>query len=69
MRYRRGSEMVVSLEFMVERSVKLANAQCPPLPRDSADRGGAAGGGVRIGSTLQSHKLFYLLPRRQPLRG
>ena len=31
---------------MVE-SLKLANAQCPPLPRDSADRGGAAGGGVR----------------------
>ena len=22
--------------------------QCSPLPRDSADRGGAAGGGVRI---------------------
>ena len=21
--------------------------QCPPLPRDSADRGGAAGGGVQ----------------------
>ena len=27
--------------------------QCPPLPRDSADRGGAVGGGVRIESTLQ----------------
>ena len=24
---------------MVERSAKLATAQCPPLPRDSADRG------------------------------
>ena len=32
---------------MVEGTVKLSNAQCPPLPRDSADRGGAAGGGVR----------------------
>ena len=31
---------------MVERSVKLVNTQCPPLPRNSADRGGAAGGGV-----------------------
>ena len=26
--------------------MKLAIAQCPPLPRDSADRGGAVGGGV-----------------------
>ena len=29
----------------------LANTQCPPLPRDSADRGGAAGGGVRKEAT------------------
>ncbi len=39
--------MVYGCEFMVERTVKLAIAQCPPLPRDSADRGGAVGGGVR----------------------
>ena len=39
--------------------------QCSPLPRDSADRGGAAGGGVRKESTLQSHKLFYIRPRRE----
>ena len=43
----RGSVMVYGCEFMVERTVKLAIAQCPPLPRDSADRGGAVGGGVR----------------------
>ena len=34
----------VSLTVVV---LKLANAQCPPLPRDSADRGDAVGGGVR----------------------
>ena len=31
----------------------------------SADRGGAAGGGVRVGSTLQLHKLFYFRPCRE----
>ena len=31
----------------------------------SADRGGAAGGGVRQESTLQLHNLFYFLPHRK----
>ena len=33
---------------------------CPPLPHDSADRGGAAGGGVMKESTSPLHELFCL---------
>ena len=50
---------------MVERTAKLANTQCPPLPRDSTDRGGAVGGGVRIESTSPLYKLFDFLPHRE----
>ncbi len=37
--------MVESLGLRELRNWQTRN--CPPLPRDSADRGGAAGGGVR----------------------
>ncbi len=42
---------------MVEKSVELATAQCPPLPRKARQRGGAAGGGVRKRFRVESLEL------------
>ena len=45
-------------QYPLHKDSEAGITQCSPLPRDSADRGGAAGGGVRQESTLQLHKLF-----------
>ena len=64
-RKNRGVQCGLGLRvYVVERLVKLATAQCPPLPRDSADRGGAVGGGVRKNQRRNFAKLA-----EKPLRG
>ena len=59
----------MAMEFYLKQQ-RWANAQCPPLPRDSADRGGATGGGVRqrFRVELQITVCFPIFPYSYDLR-